>query len=83
MSFDLPHRVAIVRFLAAVWTLVVFQIRNGIFFTLEAAGPVAANFFDLAASTGRARHNLKHRRRCAIFFEALRPLPRALSSGLL
>ena len=58
--FDLPHRFAIVDLLATVRALIILQVRNRVFFTLCAARPVAANLFDLTASTGRASCDLKH-----------------------
>ena len=58
VCLDLPHCVAIVDPLSAVWTLVVLQVRNHISLTLEASTPVTANLFDVAVSAGRTSGEL-------------------------
>ena len=60
MRLDLPHRVAIIDLLPAVWTLVILQVTNRVSLPLEASGPVAADLSDFAAAARRTGGDFEH-----------------------
>jgi len=60
MFFNLSHRLAVVDFLAAHWTLVEFQQRNSVRLTVGLARPVASNLFDSATAAGWTDCDFQH-----------------------
>jgi hypothetical protein len=60
IGFNLSHRLPVVNLFATLRTLVVFQIRDCIGFSLEPVDPVFTNFPDSVAAAGWADGDLDH-----------------------
>ena len=61
MCLYLAHCLSVVDLLPAVRTLVVLQVRNRVFLSLEVASPVPPNPLDALAATRRTRRDVKLR----------------------